>query len=255
MKLSANIKSQRGLHISPVDFALNNPQSDCYHSPEFRTSYLHSLRLRAIAGAIRKYNPRPGAGRKTRLVELGCGDGYLLHYLSAQFPLFSFTGLDSNPVRLRRARERLKGMEIRRESAPDTSFPPDFFDIAVCSEVLEHVREDQALLDEIHRILKPKGLAVITTPNLWTLPNRIKKLRGRAPEIYVPDHLREHSRAELTRKVRSAGLDIIEFYSLGFYLPRMLLFSRCALLVKLIFSGARFFPSAGRIFIVSARKG
>ena len=48
-------------------------------------------------------------------------------------------------------------------------FGNDFFDSAVCFEVLEHVKEPDALIKEIFRVTKPGGKILLTTPFIWDI--------------------------------------------------------------------------------------
>lgn len=48
-------------------------------------------------------------------------------------------------------------------------YPDKSFDIVICLNVLEHVREFQKAISEIYRILKPRGEAVFATPFLYPL--------------------------------------------------------------------------------------
>lgn len=239
---------------SQEDFARENPQCDFYESEQFLVRYLHSLRLRAITTLVNRALSLLSDRDPIKLIELGCGDGYVLQYIARVMPELELTGVDSNPVRIQRVRQQLRKIDLRQESAENTSFPPASFHICVCSEVLEHVIDDLGLLREMHRLLRSDGFVVITTPNLWTLPNRLKKIRGLAPEIYVPDHRREYSQKELIDKVKNSGFDIITFRSIGFYLPRMHFFSHFPFFIKLLFLIARCLPSWGRIFIILAKK-
>ena len=59
--------------------------------------------------------------------------------------------------------------EITIISAAQTIYENDSFDSVICSEVLEHVEDVGAALDEIYRVLKPGGYALITTPFVWPL--------------------------------------------------------------------------------------
>lgn len=67
--------------------------------------------------------------------------------------------------------------------------PADSFDLVVCFEVIEHVPEPDAVLDELHRVLRPGGLLVVSTPNR---------------DVYTPGnpyHLRELTPPELEAKL------------------------------------------------------
>jgi SAM-dependent methyltransferase len=57
--------------------------------------------------------------------------------------------------------------------------PDNFIDLALCTEVIEHLpNSPKPLLADMYRILKPGGYLIITTPNIAHLKNRIKGLLG-----------------------------------------------------------------------------
>ncbi len=59
-------------------------------------------------------------------------------------------------------------------------FPNDYFDVVICAEMIEHLRFTPAiLLREVHRVTKPSGRLLLTTPNISTLPNVLRLLRGK----------------------------------------------------------------------------
>ena len=67
----------------------------------------------------------------------------------------------------------------------------------ICSEVLEHVENDQAAIDELARVLKIGGLAYITVPH--------RKFYFAADDRYV-HHFRRYEIDEMTLKLENAGL-------------------------------------------------
>jgi predicted SAM-dependent methyltransferase len=64
--------------------------------------------------------------------------------------------------------------------------PANQYDSIVVIDVLEHIEEDQAFLNELRRILNPSGMVVVTVPNgdEKLLANRIKWRLGMTPEVY-----------------------------------------------------------------------
>lgn len=101
--------------------------------------------------------------RRLRILDVGCGDGHLL---------WSFTeshecvGIDISEKPLERARNRgIETYAIDLESGR-FPFPSDYFDIAVCSEVIEHLVNPDIMLCEINRILKKGGHLLLTFPNV-----------------------------------------------------------------------------------------
>jgi len=72
-----------------------------------------------------------------------------------------------------------------------TTLPESSFDVIVAVEVLEHVEQDRAFVQNVYRVLKPGGLFVMTTPNGDFLANT------------NPDHKRHYHRSELQSLLRS----------------------------------------------------
>lgn len=119
------------------------------------------------------------------LLELGCGEGRGVELLS---PLAgSYLALDKIQEVIDKLRSKFPKVKFQQ-----AVFPPfhgiedDTFDSIVSFQVIEHVKKDKDFLKEIHRVLKPGGKAVLTTPN-------IKKTLTRNPW-----HEREYTAQELT---------------------------------------------------------
>jgi 2-polyprenyl-3-methyl-5-hydroxy-6-metoxy-1,4-benzoquinol methylase len=101
------------------------------------------------------------------VLDLGCGMGGLSTALALE-------GATVRPVDFNRHYchiTRLRGMRYGLDLAPINAagealpFPDALFDIVMCVDVLEHVRDPEALLAEISRCLKPGGLCQITAIN------------------------------------------------------------------------------------------
>ena len=95
-------------------------------------------------------------------------------------------------------------------------YPDAFFDLVLCCELLEHLTLDPThMLVEIHRVLKPGGQVLITTPNVLVLRNVMALLRKRQ-NIYGPysgygvygRHNREWTLAEVVQLVSGCGYQI-----------------------------------------------
>jgi SAM-dependent methyltransferase len=100
-------------------------------------------------------------GRVDRALDLGCGDGRLTAALDAR----DLTAADVSAVALGRAAGRLPGARLV-ELDPDAplALEDSSFDLVLCAETLEHVRDVQLLLSEARRVLAPGGALAITTP-------------------------------------------------------------------------------------------
>jgi SAM-dependent methyltransferase len=94
-------------------------------------------------------------------LDLGCGDGRL----SALLDVDRLTLADVSDVALQRAARRLPAAHVVALE-PDAALPlPDNgFDLVLCAETIEHVRDLQLLLSEARRVLRPGGRLALTTP-------------------------------------------------------------------------------------------
>lgn len=231
------------------------PQSECYDSEIPGVKFLHRTRLKTILHMISKAASRATNHKPIELLEIGCGDGYVLKEIERKFPTaFNFTGIDISKTALRRAKNLCQARLIKAD-AQKIPINLNQIDITICTELIEHLPEDIALLKEVHRILKPSSFLILTTPNFYTFENITMRILGRKPAVTIPEHLREYSYNELTSKIKRTGFNILEFQSIGFYIPKIKrLFFRSKTLTKMMFFLARSFPKMGRIFMILAEK-
>ncbi len=117
--------------------------------------YVEGKRIRRIFALLA---PAP----RDRVLEIGCGAGHLL----ARAPRGRLFGLDLAASLLDKAAKRLEGRGgLVQGDAERLPFRAGAWDRAYCSEVLEHLANPAAALVEIHRILRPGGVAVLSVPN------------------------------------------------------------------------------------------
>jgi SAM-dependent methyltransferase len=135
-------------------------------------------------------------GRAGRALDLGCGDGRL----TAELDAAELTAADVSRVALERARRRLPDARIA-ELEPDAPLPFDdgAFDLVLCAETVEHVRDVQLLLSEARRVLAPGGTLALTTP--------AGRVLMRPPDPLSP-HLRFFTRRSLARLLDELGFDV-----------------------------------------------
>jgi SAM-dependent methyltransferase len=135
-------------------------------------------------------------GRVGRALDLGCGDGRLTAELDAR----ALTAADVSAVALERARARLPGA-LLVELEPDAPLPlgDGAFDLVLCAETVEHVRDVQLFLSEIRRVLRPGGELALTTPAGRSLAR---------PEDPLSPHLRRFTRRSLGRVLGELGFEL-----------------------------------------------
>lgn len=129
------------------------------------------------------------AGGSVRLLDVGCGKGLFLRDYS-------------DALRQRWGIKQVKATGVDLVKSPGNHFSAvceDFqfvqqnldgqllpfkdhsFDFVCCNQVLEHVFETEKLVREFRRVLDPKGLCIISVPNLAAWINRIFFLAGGQP--------------------------------------------------------------------------
>lgn len=112
-------------------------------------------------------------------LDVGCGGGFL----SEEFARAGFcvTGIDPAEESLEAARAHAaeEGLSIayRVGTGEAIPFPERFFDVVLCCDVLEHVRDPEKVIEEVARVLKPDGLFFYDTINR-TFASRIMVIKA-----------------------------------------------------------------------------
>jgi ubiquinone biosynthesis O-methyltransferase len=107
----------------------------------------------------------PLAGRD--VLEVGCGVGDFSIALSCAGA--NVAGVDFSPRAIelaqQKARHHDQSIAFQVADAQALPFPDNSFDVLFSCECLEHVPEPRRMLSELHRVLKPGGVLILTTEN------------------------------------------------------------------------------------------
>ncbi len=146
-------------------------------------------------------------GRGKRVLDLGCRSGALTkHFLEGN----SVVGLDVDAAALEKA--AALGIEpVQANVEESLPFEDASFDAVVAGELFEHLQFPDALVAEIRRVLRRRGVLAGSVPNAFRLQSRLRFLRGRPPED-DPTHLRMFSAdavRELLGDFRSVELSFV----------------------------------------------
>ena len=171
--------------------------------------YAGSLRYPDIAEIIAAFKPG-------RLLDVGCGSGYLASLVRALFPGTRMDGMDISPVALKRAEKHFERVwQVDLDHAP---LPAEAgaYDAAVCVEVLEHLYDPAHALEGIRQCLSKDGRLVATVPNLAFWRYRWDLLRGRVPKaISDPRHLHAFNAAGFKELLARTGFSVVEMTGHG----------------------------------------
>ncbi len=100
---------------------------------------------------------------KGDLLEVGCGEGRGIEQL---LPLVSsYAAIDKIEPAVASLRQKYPAGKFVSGHLPPLPYPDQSFDSIVSFQVIEHIQDDRLFLKEIHRVLRPGGVALITTPN------------------------------------------------------------------------------------------
>lgn len=108
---------------------------------------------------------RRGVAPDARVLEVGCGPGFVTERLLTLVPAGAVTAIDSDPDMVELARQRLAGfdrVEVLEASVTDTGFADAAFDLATARLVFQHLSDPVAALAELHRVLRPGGRLSVT---------------------------------------------------------------------------------------------
>ncbi|MEK7066667.1 MAG: class I SAM-dependent methyltransferase, partial [Patescibacteria group bacterium] len=130
-----------------------------------------------------------------KVLDYGCGDGVYESLLSKKTSISSkFYAVDISGEQLKKAKDLFFETSLISEDNPKTKYPDGYFDLIICSEVLEHVFSPENIISELHRVLKIGGILILTVPNYGSLQIRLSSLfTGRSPMVNYPRNL-EHIR-------------------------------------------------------------
>jgi SAM-dependent methyltransferase len=130
---------------------------------------VHEAALRLVAALA------PGTA-----LDAPCGTGLLARRLAASG--WAVVGGDRDPAAARAAGLDARALDLE---AP-LPFPDASFDLVLCVEGLEHVENQALLLREASRVLRPRGAAVVTTPNVLGRPSRTSLFRRGYARFFRP---------------------------------------------------------------------
>ena len=149
--------------------------------------------------------------------EVGCGTGFVLQQFAHHLTNVQLAGSDLLVDGLRFAHQRIPNATLLQMDARNIPYH-EAFDLLGAFDVIEHIDEDEQVLSQMFKAIKPGGGLIITVPQhpfLWSVVDDMSY------------HKRRYHKHELIQKVERAGFGVIRTTSfVGLLLPLMLLTRR-----------------------------
>ncbi|MFT6042506.1 MAG: 2-polyprenyl-3-methyl-5-hydroxy-6-metoxy-1,4-benzoquinol methylase [Gammaproteobacteria bacterium] len=147
------------------------------------------------------------------LLEIGCGQGIFLQY--AQEAGWKVQGVDVLGPVVEVAREQ-RGLNVFHGELAEANFETNSFDACFLSEVIEHIVDPIELMSEIHRVLRPGGVAVLGTGNACSWSAKFRGPKWRYYRFGGHLHIRYFGPNNAKYLSEKAGFQSIEVHTHGF---------------------------------------
>jgi SAM-dependent methyltransferase len=156
-------------------------------------SFWFRARNAIVVAAIRRYFATP-----SKFFELGCGTGFVLQAIRTAFPRAELVGGEPAAEGLEVARSRVPDATLIRVDGRRLPYREEF-DVVGAFDVLEHVDEDETVIEELCAATRRGGGIIITVPQHPWLWSATDDFGG---------HRRRYTRSELVGKLRRRRVEI-----------------------------------------------
>ncbi|MFC6062058.1 class I SAM-dependent methyltransferase [Streptomyces ochraceiscleroticus] len=217
------------------------------HGPGGLRSFYENPLVPVVSGAeraqrqalmlARALGPADGGRAPATVLDVGCGDGSAAAITAPHLPGHRLVGVDWSQEALRRAATRIPYTVRGELTGTGLPFGDGVADAVLFSEVVEHLVDPDAALDELRRVLRPGGHLLLSTPNLAAWYNRglllagvqpvfsevsLRGIHGR-PGSQVVGHLRLYTARALRGFLTAAGFEVVRMAGAPYHdVPRPL---------------------------------
>jgi 2-polyprenyl-3-methyl-5-hydroxy-6-metoxy-1,4-benzoquinol methylase len=168
---------------------------------------------RLVAGFERSLDELLDAAEPRSLLDVGCGEGVLVHRWAERLPAARMVGIDlqEESIQAGWAERQAPNLEYRVMRAENLPFERAEFELASAIEVLEHVPDPEHTLSEMARCASRHLLVSVPREPLWRMLNMARGSYWSALGN-TPGHLNHWSRRSFVRLLARYG-EVVEVRS------------------------------------------
>jgi len=155
----------------------------------------------------------------TKILDVGCKDGYLLKLIRSRNKSCKCYGIDINLELF----ETIEKCDVREADVTNLPFENNYFDVIFVLDILEHVKEIDKAIEEIKRVLKTNGHVILSGPTeTWFY--KLCRLFYRRKIVHEEHVLIVY---EIEKKFQEKGFQLMNQKSLpGFPMPELFRISK-----------------------------
>ena len=142
---------------------------------ENRSALYRLKRKLTYCFAFRLLNKYLSQHQDLEVLEIGTGSGFFLEFAKKRFPNSRFCGVEYDERLLVEAASRAPYASLIQGNAENFCLEKGRYDLVVSFQVIEHLYNPSAMLENVRVHLKPGGVFLVTTPNLTGLGARLMK--------------------------------------------------------------------------------
>jgi SAM-dependent methyltransferase len=181
-----------------------------------------------------------------KMLDVGCAVGFFLD--EAKKRGWQVSGLDVSAFAVQYVQERF-GFDARHGSLVDQDYPEGAFDLITMWDVIEHVPDPKAYVQQAARLLRSGGVFALATPDVDSIPARLTGKRWVGYKL-SEEHVYYFSVTTLKRMLDEAGFDIVDVRHVGKYVTMRLFLDRLSMYSPLL---AKLGELIERVFKLSER--
>lgn len=197
---------------------------------------------------IHKFMKKVIGSSALKILDVGCASGEITSIFSPKNHIY---GVDISGPFLAEAKKN--GLTVKEaDLEKEIPFPSSTFDMALCSEVIEHVVDTDKLLSEINRVIKKNGDLILTIPNINSVISYPMMFFFDLPPYlssrYRGPHVRDFTLKTIKLALENNGFKIINYTGSSFFIPP---FGNMGKVGEILGS---VFPRFSRIIVIHAKK-